>query len=101
MAPMAACLLVNVTKAHPLLCPWASLRTVHSSIEPCPPNSARTSASDIFFDSIPTNSLRSAKENLYISIDFFSINLLDIYNKITILIFLLTIDSHFTDKCLA
>ena len=64
MAPIADCLVENVTKAQPLLWPEGSLSTVHSSIVPCPENNCLTSFSLYFLFSIPTNSLRSVKSKL-------------------------------------
>lgn len=60
MAEMAACLVANVTKAQPLLWAFWSRSTVHSSIGPCFSKICRTSFSDSFLFSMPTNSLRSA-----------------------------------------
>lgn len=59
IAPMAACFDANVTNAQPLLCPFWSRNTVHSSIGPCFSNNLRTSASFSFLFNIPTNSFRS------------------------------------------
>lgn len=64
IAPMADCLVEKVTKAQPLLCPDGSRSTVHSSIVPWFENICLTSFSLYFLFNIPTNSLRSAEENL-------------------------------------
>lgn len=59
IAPMALCFVANVTKAQPLLCPFWSRSTVHSSMVPWPVNSCLTSASLYFLFNMPTKSLRS------------------------------------------
>lgn len=60
MAASACCFVENVTNAQPLLWPFWSRSTVHSSIGPWPAKSWRTSCSLYFLLSIPTNNLRSA-----------------------------------------
>lgn len=52
----------NVTKPHPRLWPFPSLKIEHSSIRPKRQNMPRSSISLIFFDSIPTNILRSVNQ---------------------------------------
>lgn len=59
IAAIAACLVENVTKAQPLLWPFGSRSTVHSSIVPWPLNNCLTSFSLYFLLSIPTNNFRS------------------------------------------
>lgn len=61
MAAIAFCFDVNVTKAQPLLWPFWSRSTVHSSILPKLAKSPLTSCSLYFLLSIPTNNLRSAE----------------------------------------
>lgn len=60
---MADCFDENVTNAQPLLWPFWSRSTVHSSMVPCPENSCRTSFSLNFLFSIPTKSFRSEKKS--------------------------------------
>ena len=59
MALIAHCLEENVTKAQPLLWPFESLKTVHSSMVPNGANINRTSCSLYRFVNIPTNNFRS------------------------------------------
>lgn len=59
IAVIAACFVANVTKAQPLLCPFWSRNTVHSSMAPCTSKSLRTSISVSFLFNMPTNNLRS------------------------------------------